>query len=68
MLGLGQFFTLSKQAPGPALQKLGIHNLQEMGRLHSKLVSSGFEKHTSLYKQTHYLTMESLHYKSVKFS
>ncbi len=38
---------------------LRIHNLQEMDIFHGKLVSSGLDKHTSLYKQTHKFTMES---------
>jgi len=38
-----------------------------MDRFHSKLVSFGLEKHTSLSKQRPQLTKESVHYESVMF-
>jgi len=52
---------------------LRIHNLWEMDRFCSKPVSSGMDKHASLYKhtglskQTHKLTTESVYYEYAKF-
>ncbi len=43
---------------------LRIHNLRERDRFCGKLVSFGLEKYTSLNKQTHSLTTESVHNKS----
>jgi 3-methyladenine DNA glycosylase AlkC len=34
-------------------KKLWIRNLQDIDKFHSKLVSSGFDKHANLNKQTH---------------
>ncbi len=46
---------------------LRSRNLRKIYIFRSKLASSGLNKHTSLSKLTHQLTMESLHYEYVMF-
>jgi hypothetical protein len=45
---------------------LRSRNLREMDRFYSKLVTFGLDKYTSLNKQTHYLTTESVDFESVQ--
>jgi hypothetical protein len=60
------FITFS---PGAGLyyKTLRIRNLQENDKVHSKLLYSGSDKHSSMGKQTHLLSTESVNYKSVMF-
>jgi hypothetical protein len=61
----GLFTFWSGGTPGACTVKHFFRNLRKMDRFHDKLVSSGLDKHVSLSKQTHYLTMEYVHYESV---
>jgi hypothetical protein len=46
---------------------LRIHNLRDIDKFCTKLMSAGLDKHTSLSKQTHLPTTESIHYDCVMF-